>query len=366
MKKLPFTTIRSVSGAIAAVAGSAILLSALNIFSPRAGAEAVAIKSSPKAPELVGTGWLNTPNNQPLTLASRRGKVTIVQFWTFGCINCRNNLTAYARWDKQFAARGVEVIGVHTPESDYERKAENVAREVKSLGVAYPVLLDAKGENWRRWGQQYWPTVYLIDKAGRARFVWIGELEHRNADGEKKMAALVETLLRESAPTAARPSLQTYQASVRPATIQLVADERPAKISGKKDRARKNVGRVVKTETEWKKILTAKQFEVLRLKGTEAPFSGEHASKKNGVYRCAGCNLPLFSSTTKFDSGTGWPSFWKPIAGHIKTHTDADGSRIEVLCARCDGHLGHVFDDGPKPTGLRYCMNAVSLKFAKK
>ena len=132
------------------------------------------------------------------------------------------------------------------------------------------------------------------------------------------------------------------------------------------DKTAGKVGRVVKTEAQWKKILTARQFEVLRQKGTEAPFSGEHASKKTGVYHCAGCNLSLFSSATKFDSGTGWPSFWKPIAGHVVEKTDADGERIEVLCARCDGHLGHVFDDGPKPTGLRYCMNSVSLKFAKK
>lgn len=130
--------------------------------------------------------------------------------------------------------------------------------------------------------------------------------------------------------------------------------------------AAKGVARVVKTEAEWKKILTAQQFNVLRKKGTEAPYSGDYQSKKKGTYHCAGCNLELFASTTKFDSGTGWPSFWKPIEGHIKTATDHDGTRVEVLCARCDGHLGHVFDDGPKPTGLRYCMNAVALKFVKK
>lgn len=124
-------------------------------------------------------------------------------------------------------------------------------------------------------------------------------------------------------------------------------------------------GKVVKSEAEWKRILTAQQFEVLRQKGTEAPGTGAllHNHDK-GTFSCAGCGKALFASTTKFDSGTGWPSFYAPLKGSVIEHLDADGSgRKEVLCARCDGHLGHVFADGPKPTGLRYCMNSVSLKF---
>jgi peptide-methionine (R)-S-oxide reductase len=124
---------------------------------------------------------------------------------------------------------------------------------------------------------------------------------------------------------------------------------------------------VVKTNAEWKKLLTPEQYHVLREKGTEIAFTGKYWSEhKKGIYRCAACGLELFSSDTKFDSGTGWPSFWQPVAKvnvrEIPDHT-LGMERVEVECARCGGHLGHVFDDGPPPTGLRYCMNSVSLTF---
>ena len=124
---------------------------------------------------------------------------------------------------------------------------------------------------------------------------------------------------------------------------------------------------VTHTEAEWQKLLTPQQFQVLRKAATERPGSSplDH-EKRAGVYSCAGCALPLFSSKTKFDSGTGWPSFYQPLAKTAVdevTDTTLGMRRTEVLCHRCGGHLGHVFDDGPKPTGLRYCMNGLALKF---
>lgn len=123
--------------------------------------------------------------------------------------------------------------------------------------------------------------------------------------------------------------------------------------------------RIRKSDEEWRKELTPEQYRVLREKGTERAFTGAyHAGKEPGVYVCAGCGLELFDARHKFDSGTGWPSFFQPLAaGNVKEDTDASHGmvRTEVHCARCGGHLGHVFPDGPRPTGLRYCINSVSL-----
>jgi peptide-methionine (R)-S-oxide reductase len=124
---------------------------------------------------------------------------------------------------------------------------------------------------------------------------------------------------------------------------------------------------VTKSEAEWKAALTPEQFRVLRQHGTERPFSSAlNDENRRGSFHCAGCDLPLFSSETKFNSGTGWPSFYAPLENAVGTSTDRSFfvERTEVHCRRCGGHLGHVFDDGPKPTGLRYCMNGVALKFS--
>ncbi len=123
---------------------------------------------------------------------------------------------------------------------------------------------------------------------------------------------------------------------------------------------------VMRGDAEWRKLLAPAAYDVLRRQGTEAPFTSPLLNEhRAGRFACAGCGQPAFSSATKFDSGTGWPSFWKPLPGGVATTTDETlgFTRTEVHCARCGGHLGHVFDDGPKPTGLRYCMNGVALKF---
>jgi peptide-methionine (R)-S-oxide reductase len=136
---------------------------------------------------------------------------------------------------------------------------------------------------------------------------------------------------------------------------------------GRADRASASLHFAVNhSPADWRRILGAQRYAVLREAATERPFSSPLLNEhRKGIFACAGCVLPLFSSATKFESGTGWPSFWKPLAHAVVTRSDRSlmMERTEVLCARCGGHLGHVFDDGPKPTGLRYCMNGLALKF---
>ena len=144
----------------------------------------------------------------------------------------------------------------------------------------------------------------------------------------------------------------------------------PVRASSESSKEKTVPEKVTKSDQEWQQQLSTEQFYVLRRKGTERAFTGAyHNSKEKGVYHCAACDNALFSSDAKFDSGTGWPSYWQAIAAeNIETETDASHGmkRVEVKCSKCGSHLGHVFDDGPKPTGLRYCINSVALKFEKQ
>ena len=153
-------------------------------------------------------------------------------------------------------------------------------------------------------------------------------------------------------------------------TASCAQDQKSKKTASKKAAKYSDIERIEKSEEEWKQELTEFEYYVLREKGTERAFTGELLNnKEKGTYLCAACELPLFESATKFKSGSGWPSFYEPI-NEVNVAEEEDRSygmvRTEVLCARCDGHLGHVFADGPRPTGLRYCINSVSLKFEKK
>src|SRR2546423_5524481 len=150
----------------------------------------------------------------------------------------------------------------------------------------------------------------------------------------------------------------------------LAVSPHPSPLANGEGTKSKGIKKVIKTDAEWKSQLTGEQYDVLRHEGTEYAFSSPlNEVHDKGTFVCAGCELPVFSWAQKFDSGTGWPSFWAPIKkDNVIEETDKSlgMARTKVSCARCEGHLGHVFDDGPKPTGLRYCMNGVAMKFVKQ
>lgn len=152
------------------------------------------------APALPETGWLNTPENKPLRLEELRGKVVLVEFWTFACHNCRNQLPYVKAWHEKYAAQGLVVIGVHTPELEHERKPENVKKAVRDLSITFPVVLDNDFATWRRYDNQYWPAAYLIDTNGKIVYVAIGEGDYERTE------ARIRELLRQVKPAAeARP-----------------------------------------------------------------------------------------------------------------------------------------------------------------
>jgi peroxiredoxin len=148
------------------------------------------------APEFLGNQWLNS--DKSLKMEDRKGKITLVYFWTFACYNCKNNMPAVKHLTETFAKDGVATISIHTPEIQEEREVANVKRAVERYGIKYPVLIDGSSANWRAWGNRYWPCIYVIDKHNKIRGGWEGELNFGSQNGEGKMSSLIRQLLKES------------------------------------------------------------------------------------------------------------------------------------------------------------------------
>lgn len=146
-----------------------------------------------QAPSIVGETWWNS--TKPVKLGG--GKVTILHFWTFGCINCQRNQPIYKRWVSQYKDSDVQILGIHTPETEAEKKPENVEAYLKKNGIEYPSVFDLEGVNWKKWNNRFWPSVFLVDKKGRVRYLWEGELNYKGATGDKQIEARIRELLAE-------------------------------------------------------------------------------------------------------------------------------------------------------------------------
>ena len=288
------------------------------------------VAESAAAPEFASGTWINS---EALSIKKLKGRVVLIEFWTFGCYNCRNTLPVVKNWHDKYVGKGLTIVGVHAPELDGEEKVENVRREVASLGIRYPVVTDNDFATWNAYKVNAWPTIFLLDKMGKVRWSHVGEGAYNEAE------QMIQKLLNENENQTSKQEKEMTE-------------------------------KIVKTNAEWQKELSPEQYHVLREAGTERAFTGTYwDNHEKGTYYCAACGLKLFSSNTKFDSGTGWPSFYAPLSeSSVEKETDntLGMARTEVKCHRCGSHLGHVFDDGPQPTGLRYCMNSLALKFVKE